>query len=455
MNKLPIITTSLLVVSPDKLALVSVALTLALYMPSAQASLNGRLDEVFNGMSNHTNPNTFQTERRGVIAGGSFNMRVPVKSANVVNITLPNAGAGCSGIDLYGGSFSYINSEEFVAFMRSVAANASGYAFQIALSSMCEKCSQHMEMLQKKVQELNQYFGNSCQLAQGIVNDSLSAFGRKGLNDASLVGQFSGLGDLFNLNSTQDASSIYQKVAQAEPEEVKKLSGNIVWQALVNHTSLAHDHDLAQAIMSITGTIIADTKDNEVVVLPHSLLSLRTFIEGGDTSLYRCNTTSDGGCLAVTVTTTQIDGLAQRLVAIFNDNGIVHKLATNSGSLSATELAFVNSLPSGVMAKIRTLSAKNAGVAKLFVLQSAPLLSFAIATSMIDSYVAEVEAAIGQSNHAYATQMLSQLTNVRNDLNAEKITLAQNYGNLNELEALYDHLLHDTQLQNYVNEAYH
>lgn len=159
----------------DVALLISSLLVISLITNKANATLNDDLDKVFNSMSNKTNPHAYETERRGVISGGSLEIRNEIKSANILSMTSPKVQAGCGGIDLYGGSFSYINKDEFIAFLRSVAANAQGYAFEIALSSMCEKCMQTIETLQRKVQELNQYFGNSCQLAQGIVNDSLSA----------------------------------------------------------------------------------------------------------------------------------------------------------------------------------------------------------------------------------------------------------------------------------------
>ncbi len=52
----------------------------------------------------------------------------------------PSFSAGCGGIDLFGGSFSFINMNQFVDLMRAVASNAAGYAFQLAINAMCPDC---------------------------------------------------------------------------------------------------------------------------------------------------------------------------------------------------------------------------------------------------------------------------------------------------------------------------
>ena len=92
----------------------------------------------------------------------------------LASLVPPSFEAGCGGIDFFAGSFSFINADQFVALMKATAANAAGYAFQVAMSAMCETCMAAIETLQKKVQELNQYFGNSCQLAQSLSEKELS-----------------------------------------------------------------------------------------------------------------------------------------------------------------------------------------------------------------------------------------------------------------------------------------
>lgn len=161
-----------------------VALSVASISMSVHASLQQEMNSLFGRMTTVTHPGVYNSQRRGMITGGSVVSRSPIVQENLVSFVPPSFEAGCGGIDMYAGSLSFVNADQFVQVLRAVAANARGYAFQLALSAMCEKCSQQMETLQKKIQQLNQYFGNSCQLAQGIVNDTLSAYGKKGETDA-------------------------------------------------------------------------------------------------------------------------------------------------------------------------------------------------------------------------------------------------------------------------------
>ena len=116
-------------------------------------------------------------------------------------------------VDFFAGSFSFINADQFVALMKATAANAAGYAFQLAMSAMCETCMAAIETLQKKVQELNQYFGNSCQLAQGIVNDTAAAMGFQRGSSASLINTAGGVADVFGSWTSSDGENPEVKAA--------------------------------------------------------------------------------------------------------------------------------------------------------------------------------------------------------------------------------------------------
>ena len=67
---------------------------------TAAADLNSEISELYGSLSNATRPGAFETERRGVISGGELTVRTPIKSLDPVTVTLPHAGAGCSGIEL-------------------------------------------------------------------------------------------------------------------------------------------------------------------------------------------------------------------------------------------------------------------------------------------------------------------------------------------------------------------
>ena len=432
--------------------------------PPAGADLNNEINELYGSLSNASRPKAFETERRGVISGGGVSVRTPVKSLDPLTVTLPHAGAGCSGIDLYGGSFSYINREEFISFMRTVAANAQGYAFEIALSAICEKCAQEMELLQRKVQELNQYFGNSCQLAQGVVNDSLSAFGRKGLTDASLIGQFEGMGDLFELSTARDAGTVYRKARESGSREAFRLTGNLMWQSLMENAFFAENPDMAEAVMSMTGTVIITGEGKKISVVPGGLIGLQDLTEGGEIPVYRCQDRRPEGCLQVVRKNVRIQGLGYLVLRQLAGDpggaaadpeglggGIVGKFAGNSGKLTAKETALMNSLNPGIPAMIRTLASRNQGAAAEFCRSIAYAAALDLAVRSLDSWLSGAETLMRENPGAFSGILRDQIARAQSKTASDRLTLQQKYGTDRDIRELYGYYLKDTGQSRYMS----
>ncbi|MCB8829612.1 conjugal transfer protein TraH, partial [Escherichia coli] len=78
----------------------------------AMADVQGEMNSYFNksgAAANVTGPTAFQGQSAGYYSGGSLWSRFPQKSINPVSVALPSARGGCGGIDLFAGSFSFIN----------------------------------------------------------------------------------------------------------------------------------------------------------------------------------------------------------------------------------------------------------------------------------------------------------------------------------------------------------
>src|SRR3546814_803862 len=75
----------------------------------------------------------------------------------------------CGGIDICAGSFSFINASEMVALLKAVANNAVGFAFSLAIDTVCPECSKIMQEFSQKAQLMNNLSINSCEMAQGLV----------------------------------------------------------------------------------------------------------------------------------------------------------------------------------------------------------------------------------------------------------------------------------------------
>ncbi len=437
-----------------------VSLVIAAVPTVARADLQGELNRMFGSLSNATPPGVWETQRRGVISGGSLTTRNKIMQENLVSFTPPRFEAGCGGIDLFGGSFSFVNADQFVQLLRSIAANASGYAFQIALDAMCPSCMQNLETLQKKVMEFNRHFANSCQLAQGIVNDSLSAFGKKGLTDASMMATLNGASDVFGSWTATDGRSPRQKAQSVNPAEVQqRLDGNLVWRALTKNGAgawfAAGDQAFLEAAMSTTGTIVVSTAGGEEKVDDYpSTISIKDLVRGGQVAVWACGPTADeNGCLALTKRVVDLRGLKQMveetLLGSSTSPGLIAKYARNTGALTAEELAFLTSLPEGIGAMIRNLAIRNEGTAKTFVLEAGEYIALEMASVVVMDMSRAVELATALSDHAHAKRMMDKIRIARLDLQQEIAALRTKNGGKDAMLAYYNNLLQAVQKRQY------
>jgi len=79
-------------------------------LPATARILDTDLSKLF--MSNTTSAGTFNNRDRAGVLGGTIALRTPIRAVNLVSFDPPRFNAGCGGIDLSLGSFSFISSEQ-------------------------------------------------------------------------------------------------------------------------------------------------------------------------------------------------------------------------------------------------------------------------------------------------------------------------------------------------------
>ncbi|MDO4936677.1 MAG: conjugal transfer protein TraH, partial [Sutterellaceae bacterium] len=370
-----------------KISFIAAATSVALAfgsLPFAQAGdLQSKMDAVFNDMSNFSRPGVFETQRRGVLSGGSFYSRSPIMNTELVNLQLPSAKAGCGGIDLFGGSFSFINADQFVQLLRSIASNAKGYAFNIALGIACEDCMAWINNLQSKIQRLNEKMGNSCELAQGLVSDVAKAFDKEREYEYSLVGTVTGLyDDFFGSKESSSGTDKKKEIDEKKPEEAKRIVGNIVWESLkdgkvANWISGADNEKKEYGIlMAVSGTIVipkstedAKNPDKGNTTNPRyypALIEFKDLLDGGTVKLYTC---PDDDCLDPGTDSINIVGMVKRvreaLIGADGNSGIVLKFSqTTNNSFTAKESNLMSNMPAALGTVVRNLSTASYATAK-------------------------------------------------------------------------------------------
>jgi len=445
----------------------ALSLWLTLASAAAWAELQQEMDAMFSTLTNGSSPTAHLGQRRGVLSGGSLVVRNRIMQTQPIAMVPPSFSAGCGGIDLYGGSFSFINMNQFVTLMRSIAANAGGYAFQLAINAMCPDCGNVMTDLQKKIQQFNQLFSNSCQLAQGIVNDGVSAFDTQNKSRMSNIAFSKGVSDVFGSwtagggqgDPVQQAKSGAPKAFQTE------IQGNLVWRAL-NRVHAGRwfafgGPGFLEAIMSVTGSLILQApvsaedgqgENTPLVNLP-PMLRLRDLINGSGSGtdpahgvkVYRCDTPHVDGCLNPRIENLELQGLKPQVEALLlgtdSGAGLIQKFATNSGSLSEAEQAFMDVTPAALGALLRNLAREDLGLARLLAEEGAPVIALELAQLLIQDMLDAVRQATAVNDHAYAQKLSENLDHVREELRAEYSELAGRYGNSQSLMAFYHDLM--------------
>jgi len=248
-------------------AAVSIATVLAA-MP-ARAGLQDALDGMF--MSNATAPQAFNSQTRGGFVGGGVAVRSPIRNINLVSFDPPRLNAGCGGIDIFGGSFSFINADQLVALFRQIAANAVGLAFKAAIDAINPKLGELMTEFQSKIQALNENMRNTCAVANQLVKTVADAAARKESTDKEAVAGQASKGAFDDLLA--GFSSLLSRPNKATTDTLNQDTnpnvGNLVWRALLNSrageilgnpdTGEPDPNTTNQIAMSLIGAVITST----------------------------------------------------------------------------------------------------------------------------------------------------------------------------------------------------
>ena len=441
-------------------ALAVSALCLSSFASAQAAGLSDVLNEQFNTMSNVTQPGVFETQRRGVISGGSIATRSRVVNTQVVSWVPPSWKGGCGGIDLFAGSFSFINGEQFVQLLRSIAANAAGYAFQVALATVCEDCMTWIESLQNKMQALNQFAGNSCQLAQGLVNSATDAIPLdwKGRTNVRLwSSNEGGLIDDFMEGWTESGGQSAEEILkQRNPQKYSEMvTGNVIWRAMVKHNFAdwfiglggGQDDDLLEEIMTLTGTvIIEDLEDDEDgnATNPKTeykpLIGLTDLVEGGENlPVYRC--TGDHGqdeCLALRQENRDIEGMGEIireiLIGADGNGGVVAKFANhNPGTvITQREQNLMSNLPQSIGSMIVRMAAQSQAAAAEFVRNSSMAIAVDMSYTAAQEVVRAVDVALNADKNENKERVESLLAETMSNLRSDYYQLQAKYGSISE-----------------------
>ena len=228
------------------------------------ADLNAEMQAMFNDLGaigNVTAPGAFRGQAMNLYTGGSLMMRSPGRNYSLADVQLPSLRAGCGGIDLFGGSFSFINKQQFVALLRNIGSNAVGYAFKLALQSISPDIDKLLTELHDQINKVNAMNINSCEAAQALVNGAVGEYDNSVMSGCANISQYLGsVADRADarLTCATNAPAVVKTAAASSDPNIRNVTfvkGNVVWTAL-NRVAGSISQPEKEFIMSVIGTVV-------------------------------------------------------------------------------------------------------------------------------------------------------------------------------------------------------
>lgn len=295
------------------------AFTVILSFPAyadLESDLNTFVDDL-GGAASSTSPTAFEGQGYRYLNGGQVYVRVPNQQVNLYGYRAPNYNAGCSGIDMFGGGFSFLDAGELVQVPKDVGSNAASYAFMLALRTISSQISNTLgENFDWMLKNQGMSF-NTCERAQWSVNSALSGEVLGNQTSACISQRTSSLGETYTEARNACTAGGGQQEASINNDEARDSSfieGNLVWMFMDKSGMFASDTEMRELVMSVTGTVVKSKRNNagalapgdessrpQVTWHPSLLASTDDLLDGilrGSTamSVYECN--DDAGTYA-------------------------------------------------------------------------------------------------------------------------------------------------------------
>ena len=401
----------------------------------AHADVLSEMETFWQGAAvNTTGPTAFDGQASGHWTLGNLYLRAPVRAEPIATVNLPSFRAGCGGIDAFAGAFSFIDSDQLIAFGRAVAQNAAGFAFELALETISPVIAETMAKLRALAQWVNSQNLNSCETAQALVGAAWSRNDRASSAICAAIGTSQGIfsdyaaarhgcGADGKRNSTLASAS-------GPLKDQAPVNVNYAWRAVKASSFLNADRDLAEFAMSVSGTVIVtapvsdgDTSGPRVRVLEPLALDRRVteiLMEGGgDLPVYRCDNGAD--CLnpslgRVTIPTDR--GFRSRVATLLRR--LAEAVRTDTAP-PANALGLVNLTTLPVYRVINTAAAYRGAVVD----QEIDALAEAVALDVLQVWISDLHRTIEERAGTLDIADGKQLESWREGLRTNRTALAR------------------------------
>ena len=401
----------------------------------ARADVLSEMNRFWQGAAvNVTGPTAFDGQASGHWTLGNLYLRAPVRSEQVATVSLPSFRAGCGGIDAFAGAFSFINSDQLIAFGRAVAQNAAGFAFELALETISPVIAETMAKLRALAQWVNSQNLNSCETAQALVGALWSKNDRASSAICAAIGTSQGIFSDYaaakhGCGADGKRNSTLASASGAMADQVP-VNVNYAWKAIRSSSFLSGDTQLAEFAMAVTGTLIVtaptsdgDTSGPRVRILEPLALDRRVtevLMEGGgNLPVYACDT--DTLCLNPTLGTVSIPadrGFRARVAELLRD---LVDAVRNDTAPPAAALGLVNLTTLPVYRVANAAAAYRGAVVD----QEMDVLAEAVALDVMQVWLSDLHRTVEERAGTLDIADGEQLQRWREGLRTNRIALAR------------------------------
>ena len=276
------------------------------------------------GGVNVTKPTAYKGQQAGYATLGALYLRTRPRNSQLAAIQLPSVRAGCGGIDIFGGAFSFITEEELIALMEAIMQNAAGFAFELALESLSPAVQEIVAKLRDLIQQVNAGNINSCEAGQLLTASLWPRMDGASQHVCQTIGGYTGrFADRVASRHGCGTGGLHKDTlgrAEGALADQVPTDLNYAWRAVKKNNFLSANPRIAEFFMTLTGTIITISPENDDESPTHRTIppralspdAARALVEGGAYKSLRCDETN--ACLHPVLT----DGTLPVAKALFS-----------------------------------------------------------------------------------------------------------------------------------------
>ena len=277
------------------------------------------------GYANVTGATAEISQAGGYLSAGSGYIATPVKHAQLGRLQLPDISSSCAGMDWHTGGMSFISAEELAAFGQAIIQGLAPFAIDLALQTMAPQIANLKAKFEGIANFINGQSLNSCQGSQLAVGAIAGAF-MEGESKKYLCQTYKTqnnqaadwLAAQQGCSTTKDADKANEdakgKGKKDNLEDLIKQDRNLVWYQFMKNEFLKESTEIAEYLMSMTGTIIyppvgeserAEPERKAPLIIDSKTAGFHELLFGSTketkVEIYNCNTKDQNGCKKPTV----------------------------------------------------------------------------------------------------------------------------------------------------------